>query len=121
MQPDDQVRLKVTSGSMRPVLQAGDWIWVTAADPTTIRRGDIVVMRVADHFLTHRVVALTADGCQTKGDNSLQPDPEMGYKDILGRVTHRKRNNRQQILDKHPHWSQFIGDSTAVTQAKQKR
>ena len=60
----------VTSGSMSPVFEAGDVIFVVRADPTEVKVGDIVTFQTMDNLiLTHRIVEIKSDGeIITRGD-----------------------------------------------------
>ena len=59
----------VLSDSMKPAFAAGDLI-VTAPASSVIKDGSIVAFQQDGHIITHRVVAITADGVITRGDNN---------------------------------------------------
>jgi len=64
----------VTSGSMSPVFEAGDMI-IATPPPAVLREGMIVVMGVGDERVTHRIVAVDAQGrATTQGDANDTPD-----------------------------------------------
>ena len=79
--------LVVTSGSMSPVFEAGDVIFVVRMDPTTAKVGNIVTFQTKDNeILTHRIVEIKDDGeIITKGDaNNTNDSWNDGLK--LGKV-----------------------------------
>ena len=60
----------VTSGSMSPVFEAGDVIFIERMDSTEAKVGDIVTFQTMDNLiLTHRIVEIKNDGeIITRGD-----------------------------------------------------
>ncbi|MFH2111125.1 MAG: signal peptidase I [Candidatus Bathyarchaeota archaeon] len=87
----------VTTGSMRPVLEVGDLIYVKGVAPSEIQVGDIITFKPPMEYLsgtliTHRVVEITYDTNEvffrTKGDNNPAVDPwRVASGDIIGRQT----------------------------------
>jgi signal peptidase len=85
----------VTTGSMEPILQVGDLIYVKGVEPSEIQVGDIITFRpplefISGTLITHRVVDITYDVNEvyfkTKGDNNPSVDPwtiESG--EVIGR------------------------------------
>jgi signal peptidase I len=66
--------LYIYSGSMAPTLQAGDLILITPP-PAELNPGMIVTIQVDGHLVTHRVIAVQADGkFVTRGDANLWAD-----------------------------------------------
>ena len=72
--------LPVLSGSMEPMISAGD-LAVAAPKPTgSVRTGDVIVFHPPgeDHLVVHRVVSVvSAEGgpvIRTKGDDNAKPD-----------------------------------------------
>jgi len=86
--------------SMAGAFRPGDYLTVEPAPLAAIRPGDVVVYQgyslagePAD--VVHRVVAVTADGLVTRGDNNPQVDNDLVTQDILlGRVTRLERGGR---------------------------
>ncbi|MCD8168252.1 signal peptidase I [Enterocloster sp. OA13] len=62
----------VMSGSMEPVVSAGDIIIVHKED--AYRPGDIVTFSENGNLITHRIVEETPEGFVTKGDSNNAPD-----------------------------------------------
>lgn len=80
------LRLKVTSQSMAPLLRPGDYILVESTPLDKIRRGDLIVTRREDDYLTHRLVAKSAQGWLTKGDQNSQADAPVEVREVVGLV-----------------------------------
>jgi len=77
----------VTSGSMSPVFEAGDVIFIVRVDPTEVKVGNIVTFQTLDNLiLTHRIVEIKSDGeIITRGDaNNTNDVWNNGWK--LGKV-----------------------------------
>ncbi len=83
---DEPIRLRVTSDSMSPMLEPGDFVVVARADISGLRRGDLVVFRRMDDFITHRLLKFDAAGIQTKGDQRILVDPLAPLEALLGKV-----------------------------------
>jgi signal peptidase I len=82
--------LSVTSGSMVPVIHAGDVIVVSPPN-TQLRPGMIITLSVNGGLVTHRVVAVNPDGSiTTKGDANTTPD-EWGNSKVEIRGIYRGR------------------------------
>jgi signal peptidase len=87
----------VTTGSMQPILEVGDLIYVKGVAASEIRVGDIITFRPPLEFIqgtliTHRVVDITYDTNEvyfkTKGDNNPSVDPwTISSGDVIGRQT----------------------------------
>ena len=83
----------VLSGSMEPAIHVGSVIIATAADPDTLRVGDIVTyVRPGDQEnITHRIVQIKGNAqgrtFVTQGDANGAPDPgEVRFDRLAGRV-----------------------------------
>jgi len=65
----------VRSGSMTPAIRPGDVI-VTGPAPRIVKPGQVVVFRMGDDRITHRVVkVVNKTQVRTKGDANPAPDP----------------------------------------------
>lgn len=86
----DVVLLSVLSGSMNPMLRVGDIIVVAQVDPTTIVPGDVIAFTDPagrkNIIITHRVIACTEEGFQTKGDACEDQDQfVVNPEDVVGK------------------------------------
>jgi len=85
----------ITTGSMEPILQVGDLIYVKGVEPSEIQVGDVITFRpplefISGTLVTHRVVGITYDVNEvffkTKGDNNPSVDPwTIESRDVIGR------------------------------------
>ena len=69
----------VRSGSMKPVVNAGDVAVITLASADTeIHKGDVIAFKVlqVNEIIIHRVIALGSAGFVTKGDANEEMDSE---------------------------------------------
>ncbi|MFW6174190.1 MAG: signal peptidase I [Chloroflexota bacterium] len=72
----------VASGSMEPVMYAGDIaVMKQVDDPAALEAGDIVAYSTSGNLVTHRIVGVedSPEGTmfQTKGDNNRTPDSNL--------------------------------------------
>ena len=99
----ERVRVHVDGTSMRPLLDVGDAIWIEWAEPASLRPGDVVTVRHDGVLLTHRLVAIDARSCRTKGDNCRISDDPVPVEEIVGRVVLVERRGRLVDLRRW-HW-----------------
>jgi signal peptidase len=78
----------VLTGSMEPTLPVGSLVIISPVDPPSLQIGDIICYRFSDSVLiTHRIVNITSEGFQTKGDANEEPDRKIVTKNqIVGSV-----------------------------------
>ena len=81
-----QLRLRVTGASMLPAVWPGDIVTVHSVRLPDVSRGDLVLFFRGQRFLVHRVLNVSDDGLQTRGDSVLGPDPPVHSDELLGRV-----------------------------------
>ena len=93
-----QLRLKVTSHSMTPLLRSGDHVLVQSVSPDTLQRGDLLVTQRADGYLTHRLVAVDVLGWHTKGDRNRQSDAPIQAQSIVGLVIAVERRGKTRYI-----------------------
>ena len=74
---------------MSPAIRDGEFVVVAPANPTELRKGDIVLVRSANGFRLHRLVVADpeADVFVTRGDCGREPDPAVNAKEIVGIAT----------------------------------
>lgn len=85
--------------SMRPLIRRGK-------DPVTIvpltrppMKGDVVLFRLGERYVVHRVWRLQEGLVQTFGDNCWNPEPWFPVQQVLGQVVRYVRNGRTHQLD----------------------
>ena len=79
----------ITSGSMWPVLNEGDLVFIQGERPLAeLKTGDIIVWRGSDGrgFTIHRIVKLSGSQITTKGDANFNDDSPMEYDQVIGRA-----------------------------------
>jgi len=106
-----QLRLKVTSHSMSPLLRLGDHVLVRAVSPETLQRGDLLVTQRGDGYLTHRLVAVDEFGWYTKGDRNRRADEPIRAQFIAGLVVAVERRGHSRNIRTRPRRlvSRFLG------------
>ncbi|GAB4405432.1 MAG: hypothetical protein OHK0052_27420 [Anaerolineales bacterium] len=92
------VRLRVTSGSMRPLLNVNDFVLVQPVTFAELHRGDVVVFRRAETWITHRVAWLAPNVFFTWGDAMPVCDPPNEPPALLGRVSAIERGKTLWVL-----------------------
>jgi len=108
--------LRVTTGSMEPLINPGEMILIEKTEPQSIVFGDIILFQVHDIFVAHRVLKkYVKDGrfyFLQKGDKGGYA-MEVPEDWITGRVTAiEKASGRLIELDKG--YGRFIGTSFAI-------
>jgi len=85
--------------SMRPLIRRGK-------DPVTIiplsrplKKGDVVLFRLGEKYIVHRVWKLRGGRVRTFGDNCWRPDPWIPLEQVLGQVVRYSRGAAQHRLD----------------------
>ncbi len=73
----------VASGSMLPLLERGDLVFVEGVNPSHIKVGDIIVYRTCNGaFIVHRVIKVVVQNGEvyfvTKGDHNPYTDKMLG-------------------------------------------
>ncbi len=94
------VEVRVSGGSMRPLLAPGAVLTVLPCAPADLRIGDVVVARsTAGRVVAHRLVARRGDAFVLRGDALGADDPPVGPTDILGRALAFRRGALTFDLD----------------------
>ena len=77
--------LVVISGSMEKTLNVGGLLYYQPIEIEDYKKGDILVYKVPNHIISHRIVEIKDDGFITKGDANNTSDNKIITKDqILG-------------------------------------
>lgn len=124
--------LRVSSGSMKPLLCVGDEVGVQPVTVEQLQPGDIVVVADQAQILTHRFWKRHDTGrfpaFITRGDRVLSYDKVWTADQLLGRAVARRRQNRILWLDYGPgYWlnrmlaqvSRYEGKMLNITPLKQ--
>jgi signal peptidase I len=104
----------VNSLSMTPFLRPGDRVLVQAIASEFLQRGDLLVTRRPDGFLTHRLVFMDANGWYTKGDRNNKLDAPVAALDIIGIIIAIDRYGTLITLNTRPQrllsrWQGWLG------------
>lgn len=107
-----EIQVKTFGASMYPLIRAGDVLQVRAVAPSSLRRGDIIVVQAGPDLLrAHRLVSKQSDQALhywlfTRGDASRLPDPPIDEQALLGKVVAIGRPNGRRVnLESLPwHW-----------------
>ena len=93
------VTICLEGDSMRPLIRRGK-------DPVTIvplrrelMKGDVVLFRLGERYVVHRVWQLKNGLVRTFGDNCWNPEPWFPEEQVLGQVVRYARGGRTHRLD----------------------
>lgn len=93
------VTICLEGDSMRPLIRRG-------RDPVTIvplqrvlKKGDVVLFKLGERYIVHRVWRMKERFVQTFGDNCWNPEPWFPQEQVLGQVVRLVRNGRTVRLD----------------------
>lgn len=89
----DQLSFTVNSTSMQPIMKIGDKVVAEVIPETRITRGDIIVIKTEEDFLTHRAISPIKGGWITKGDNNTLSDAPVLSSTIIARVQKIQRTS----------------------------
>jgi signal peptidase I, archaeal type len=77
---------QTTTGSMEPYMKTKSIVVVKKADIDDFAVGDVVSFARAGNAIAHRVIGITEEGLQTKGDNNRVDDAAIVTRDeIIGK------------------------------------
>jgi len=97
------IDIPISGGSMGAALPNGSVARILLADGATCTRGDVVVFRLDDQLVAHRVVYIRAPHLVTRGDARIAPDPPIPFARVLGRMIEPPaliaRSRRARIAD----------------------
>jgi len=84
---------------MHPTIRHGDLITVEPVAPSNLKRGDIILYRLQNGFIAHRIVNIEEQNgfgltFLLRGDASTTCDGPVGDEQVLGKVVCLERDNR---------------------------
>ncbi|MGD8687447.1 MAG: signal peptidase I [Syntrophobacterales bacterium] len=93
------VRFRAPGTSMHPTIRHGDLITVEPVTPANLRGGDIILYRLRNGFIAHRIVNIEKKkGCGRtfilRGDASTTCDAPVKSEQVLGKVICLERGHR---------------------------
>jgi signal peptidase I len=93
------VRFRAPGTSMHPTIRHGDVITVEPVAPAKLKRGDIILYRLQNDSIAHRIVNIEErNGCGLtfilRGDASATCDDPVEAQQVLGKVVCLERDNR---------------------------
>lgn len=78
--------LVIISGSMEPILKVGGILYYEKINLDDFKKDDILVYRLNEHIVSHRIVNINEYGFETKGDNNISNDSYIVDKNnVIGR------------------------------------
>ena len=78
--------LVIISGSMEPILKVGGILYYEKINLDDFKKDDILVYRLNEHIVSHRIVNINEYGFETKGDNNNSNDSYIVDKNnVIGR------------------------------------
>lgn len=78
--------LVIISGSMEPILKVGGILYYEKIYLDDFKKDDILVYRLNEHIVSHRIVNINEYGFETKGDNNNSNDSYIVDKNnVIGR------------------------------------
>lgn len=78
--------LVIISGSMEPILKVGGILYYEKINLNDFKKDDILVYRLNEHIVSHRIVNINEYGFETKGDNNNSNDSYIVDKNnVIGR------------------------------------
>ncbi len=87
------IEIQASGYSMFPLLRPGDKLQVHPR-VESIKSGDIIVFDRGDVFVAHRLLEVQGDVVLCKGDGFAFYDSPISLRQVVGKVSHRSRNER---------------------------
>lgn len=98
---DNALVVNCSGFSMKPTLYHPDILEVTPYRRQQVQRGDIIFFKspMSKSKIVHRVVSITSDGLNTRGDNNQTTDTHIvKAEDVIGRVTAAWRHGKRRSV-----------------------
>lgn len=83
---NQSIDIPITGGSMGAALPNGSIARIRLSDGSTCKLGDVVVFRLDEKLVAHRVIHIRAPFLVTRGDARVAPDPPIPFSRVLGRM-----------------------------------
>lgn len=96
------VEIPIEGSSMLPWLRPGrDTVVLTAAPPSELRRGHIVIAMINDKssYVLHRIIKRQGEWLTLMGDANLHVTEKVKISDVAGLAIYIKRNGRYHVLN----------------------
>lgn len=92
--------------SMRPFIEGGkDSVTLEYPALESIRVGDILLCRIGERYVLHRLIGIEGERLHLKGDGNLTGGEECGRDDVIGRVIGiRSPKGRKKMLTRGRVW-----------------
>jgi len=98
---DDISYIVYTGPSMNPVLREPDLLEVKPYDGRQINRGDVIyfLSPINKRGVVHRVIRISPEGIETRGDNNGQADPYLLKPgEVIGQVVRAQRGSHRRRI-----------------------
>ena len=82
---DKEVIIRAKGNSMLPYIKDGKDS-VVLAQPKDLAVGDIVLARVQERFVMHRIISITGNTCTMMGDGNIRGTEVFCREDVIGKV-----------------------------------
>jgi hypothetical protein len=84
LQRQGGLRLRIDGESMMPLLKDGDLVVVRPLASGALKPGALILVRIRDTLITHRLIGSSPAGLIAKGDNRGEPDDLLEVAAVLG-------------------------------------
>ena len=102
-QKNQGLNIKIVTGSMSPLIEAGDVVRIIPVEPSGIHTGDIVAFREGPRIVVHRIVGKIRSNRQVTGFHQRSDTSGLAgviaSQDVIGRVVTITKEGREIYLD----------------------
>lgn len=99
------LRFRAEGWSMYPIIRDGDIVEVAPVRASQLRRGDVLLCRIGDAAIAHRLVGFNNGTGHTalvlRGDAAFAKDAPVPFTSVIGRVTDVRRDGNERGLATH--------------------
>src|ERR1035437_6107266 len=104
LEENHKISIRMQGNSMYPTLKAGDVGLVENCIPDELKVGDIIVFKVQDRLIAHRLVDIYKKVGETlflsKGDKNNFTDTPFTSEALLGKIKFKKKRKRNLNINK---------------------